>query len=208
MGKFVDLTGRRFGRLEVISRGEDYVSPSGYVAVNWVCRCDCGNTVVVRGCNLKSGASTSCGCERIIHPNRLTHGQKNTRLYKIWKSMKERCCNKNNASWPEYGGRGIEVCEQWLHDFKSFYDWSMKNGYREDLSIDRIDNDKGYGPENCRWSDSVGQQNNKRNNHILEFHGERKTMAEWSRITGVSYHKLKDRINKCGWDVERALTTP
>lgn len=208
MGKFIDLTGSRFGRLVVIRRGEDYVSPKGYVAVNWVCQCDCGNQTVVRGCNLKSGASTSCGCERVDHPNRRTHGQKNTRLYQTWKGMKDRCYRENNASWPEYGGRGITVCDEWRDSFEAFYDWSMKNGYNDSLTIDRVDNDAGYGPDNCRWVDTVSQQNNKRNNHIIEFNGERHTMAEWSRISGVEYHKLKDRINKCGWDVERALTTP
>lgn len=206
MGKYIDLTGRQFGKLKVIARGEDYVSPKGYVAVNWVCQCQCGNTTVVRGCNLKSGATTSCGCERILHPNRITHGGTKTRLYKIWKSMRIRCNDQNDSSYVHYGGRGISICEEW-NDFEAFREWAYSHGYTDNLSIDRIDNNGNYCPENCRWADWITQANNKRHNHFLEYNGEKHTLAEWSRITGIGYHKLKDRINKCGWSVEKSLTT-
>lgn len=206
MGKFKDLSGQKFGKLEVISRADDYVSPKGYVAVNWLCNCECGNTTIVRGCNLKSGASTSCGCERIENPNRRTHGGKHTRLYKIWKSMRTRCNNPNDANYVYYGGRGISICEDWSN-FVNFRKWANENGYTDSLTIDRIDYDGNYCPDNCRWTDATTQANNSRHNHMLEYNGETHTLAEWARITGISYHKLKDRINKCGWDVERALTT-
>ena len=206
MGKFVDLTGKRFGKLIVIKRADDYVSPSGYVAVNWLCQCDCGEQTVVRGCNLKSGSSTSCGCERIVHPNRLRHGDTRTRLHSIWKGMRRRCYDQNDINYKDYGARGITVCSAW-HEYESFKDWALSNGYHDSLTIDRIDNNGNYSPDNCRWTDKITQANNTRGNHMLEYNGETHTMAEWSRISGVPYHRLKDRINKLGWDIERALTT-
>lgn len=113
MGKFVDLTNREFGRLKVISRAEDYISPKGYSAVNWLCLCRCGKTTVVRGCNLKSGATTSCGCKRVDNPNHKRHGGTNTRLYKIWCSMRTRCNNVNDSNYADYGARGISICDDW-----------------------------------------------------------------------------------------------
>ena len=208
MGQFVDLTGKRFGRLLVVGRGEDYVSPKGYCAVNWICKCDCGNETLVRGCNLKSGASESCGCIRVDNPNRTTHGLSHTRIHSIWQGMKDRCYNTNSYSFNLYGSRNITICDEWLNNFESFYKWSMENGYDDSLSIDRIDNSLGYSPENCRWADSITQANNKRDNHILEFDGRALTMKQWSEETGIKYQKLKDRINRCGWSVARALTTP
>lgn len=207
MGAFKDLTGQRFGKLTVVRRDKDYVSPKGYVAVNWLCKCDCGEYAIVRGCNLKSGASQSCGCERTIHPNRLRHGDAHTRLHNIWQGMRTRCNNQNDASYRWYGGRGICVCEEW-NSYEPFRDWAYENGYDDSLSIDRIDVNGNYEPNNCRWADTVTQANNTRSNHVLDFNNQSHTMAEWSRITGLPYSKIKSRINKCGWDVERALTTP
>lgn len=206
MGVFKDLTGRRFGKLTVIKRESDYVSPKGYVAVNWLCKCDCGNLTIIRGCNFKSGASQSCGCEKTVHPNRLCHGYKGTRIYEIWKGMRSRCNNPNNKSYQWYGGRGIMVCNDW-NEFLKFKEWALNNGYDESLTIDRIDCNGDYEPSNCRWSDKIIQANNTRNNHLIEYNGETHTMAEWSQLTGIPYHRLKDRINKLGWDVKRALTT-
>lgn len=205
MGKFIDLTGREFGKLKVINRTDDYVSPKGYSAVNWLCICQCGKSTIVRGCNLKSGATTSCGCERVDNPSRRRHGGKHTRLYKIWKSMRTRCNNPNDANYVNYGARGVSICDDW-NNYENFRD-SNANGYRDDLTIDRVDYNGNYCPENCRWADAMTQANNSRHNHIIEYNGETHTIAEWSRITGISYHKLKDRINKCGWDAHRALTT-
>lgn len=206
MGKLIDLTGKKFGRLRVVNRADDYISPKGYVAVNWLCKCDCGNTPIVRGCNLKSGLTKSCGCEKVDHPTQLKHGGKGTRLYKIWKSMRTRCNNPNDKNYRYYGGRGISICREW-NDFKAFKDWAMTNGYGDNLTIDRINNNGNYCPENCRWADSTTQANNTRRNHFIEYNGERHTLSEWSRITGISYQKIKDRINKCGWDIKKALTT-
>ena len=198
----------RFGELVVIRRVEDYVSPKGYRGINWECICNCGKTVVVRACNLRSGTSESCGCKRVKYPNKLIHGGKDTKLYNVWTSIKQRCLNSNSKPFPDYGGRGIKICDEWMSDFIAFFDWAIDNGYIDGLSIDRIDNDGYYCPDNCRWVSSTVQQNNKRNNHILTYNGESLTMSQWSQRTGIKYSKLKDRINKCGWSIEKSLTTP
>ena len=169
MGKLIDLTGQRFGRLTVIERaGKDYIGQA-----MWRCRCDCGNVTVVAGGNLRTGNTKSCGCyghELTIGGYRSrTHGGtcdggKRTRLYRIWRAMKTRCYNLNAQNYKDYGGRGITICPEWLHDFVAFRDWALSHGYRDDLSIDRIDNDKGYSPDNCRWATAKEQRANQRSN--------------------------------------------
>lgn len=121
---------------------------------------------------------------------------KNKRLYGIWKGIKSRCKNKARNSYKHYGGRGIKVCEEWDKSYAAFERWSLANGYRDDLSIDRIDNDGHYCPENCRWATPAEQSNNTRRNHILEAFGEAHTLAEWSKINNVSYHTIKTRMRK------------
>lgn len=206
MGAFIDITGQRYGRLVVTNRAKDYVSPKGYVAVNWECRCDCGNTTIVRGCNLKRGATISCGCVVEEHPNHTTHGQSKTRLYNIWRGIISRCTNPSCCEG--YADRGISVCKEWLESYETFRKWSIENGYNDSLSIDRIDVNGNYEPHNCRWADVETQQNNKRNNHYLVFNGETKTISQWAKEVGIPAQRIKDRINKCGWSVEKALTTP
>lgn len=130
----------------------------------WLCRCECGKEIVVEAYNLKTGHTQSCGClqrEATSVANK-THGKRNTRLYRIWICMKNRCYRKNHDAYKHYGGRGIKVCDEWLHSFKAFNDWAMANGYRDDLSIDRIDTNKGYSPDNCRWATMAEQNKNKR----------------------------------------------
>lgn len=160
----MDLVGQKFGRLSVIDRTEN--SKSG--GTRFICKCDCGNEVVVVGGNLRSGNTTSCGCfhkERVAAMNRevkVTHGKTHTRLYTIWTDMKQRCKNVNDRCYDIYGGRGITVCDEWANDFENFYEWAMSNGYQDSLSIDREDNDKGYCPSNCRWATAKDQANNRR----------------------------------------------
>lgn len=170
----MDLTGQRYGRLVVIGESDPILYPSGHKCRMWKCKCDCGNEAVVRHGNLRNGTTQSCGClhKEIFGKVKRTHGlsEENKRLYKIWKEMRSRCNNPNNKSYERYGGRGIIVCQEWNDSFVPFYQWSMKNGYKEDisdsgrnrLSIDRIDNDGNYEPGNCRWTTNDVQANNKR----------------------------------------------
>ena len=136
------------------------------------------------------------------------HGLKHTRQYRIWLQMKNRCFNKNTSRYKDYGGRGITVCDEWRNDFKAFYDWSMSNGYSDDLTIDRINNDGDYEPNNCRWVTMKVQNRNSRNCHTLTYNGETHTVTEWAEKLGVSRHLISNRINAYGWSVEDALTKP
>ena len=122
--------------------------------------------------------------------------------------MKRRCNDETNSHYHIYGGKGIKVCEEWEENFEAFYNWAMSNGYVKGLTIDRIDNDKNYCPENCRWATYLEQGNNTSRNHRLTFNNETHTMAEWARIIGINYSVLRSRINDSGWSVEKALTTP
>lgn len=201
MGKFIDLTGQRFGRLVVNSRAENKVDNSGRKRTMWNCMCDCGKSIIVESSHLKSGHSKSCGCIT------KKHGMFGTRLYKIWDGMKYRCFNEKHNQYKNYGGRGITVCDEWM-DFIPFYEWAMSHGYRDDLTLDRIDVNGNYCPENCRWENDIVQHNNTRVNRHLEHNGETHTMAEWARIKGMKYVTLNTRINKYQWSIEKALTTP
>ena len=135
-----------------------------------------------------------------------THGETKTRLHKIWESMLERCEYKKHKHFSNYGGRGIAVCDEW-HDYTKFRDWAVKNGYSTELTLDRINFDAGYSPNNCRWATIKQQQNNKRNNRFITWNGQTKTMAEWSEIMGMNHTTLKKRLNS-HWPVEKALTKP
>lgn len=134
------------------------------------------------------------------------HGKRRTRLYTVYSNIKTRCYNTKNSRYKYYGARGISMCDEWRNDFQAFFDWAIENGYREDLTIDRIDTNGNYEPANCRWVTWQEQQNNRRNNHLIEFNGQVHTMAEWARLSGIPYLTLAQRINVYGWSVERALT--
>ena len=128
----------------------------------------------------------------------------NTRLHRIWAAMKARCCNENIPAYKYYGGRGITICDEWKDSFEKFYAWAVKSGYRDNLSIDRIDNNKGYSPENCRWATNKEQSNNQRSTRLLTYDGETHSLAEWADITGINYRTLIYRVNN-NWDTGEAL---
>lgn len=206
--QFIDLTGQRFSRLDVICR-----VPSNGRRTMWKCKCDCGKEIITRGENLKSGNTKSCGCLKADNHIKTANGLGKTRLASIFNSMKQRCYNPNSAEYRLYGGRGIRVCEEWLHDSNNFYSWALSHGYIENTtqsqcSIDRINVNGDYCPDNCRWVDSYTQANNTRRNIYYEFGGERHTLTEWSRIVGIKHGTLYNRINKLGWSLAEALNLP
>lgn len=163
--KLNDLTGKRFGRLTVISRADDIVYSNGKRYTAWNCLCDCGNTTKVRTTNLNNQHVSSCGCYRaeVRIKAHTKHGQAHHRLHNIWTDMKQRCTNPKTRCFANYGGRGIAVCDTWANDFGTFFSWAMGNGYSDELSIDRINVNGNYEPTNCRWATMKEQQNNKRN---------------------------------------------
>ena len=171
MGNLIDLTGQRFGRLVVIGRGADYLTSGGHKFARWRCKCDCGNIVLVKSVHLRNGITKSCGCisAELLEKRNRVHGMRYTKLYEVWKGMKSRCENPKHIGFKDYGGRGISVCEEWRDDFLQFYEWAVGHGYADGLTIDRIDNEKGYSPENCRWVTRAFQNAHKRNNHLIEF---------------------------------------
>ena len=201
----IDLTGQKFGRLTVTGYSHTTNRKSF-----WRCVCECGNTTIVYGESLKKGHTQSCGClQREITRRRvLKHGQRHSRLYRIWCDMKTRCYSPNRKIFKYYGGRGIIVCDEWKNDFQTFYDWATANGYHDDLTIDRIDVNGNYCPENCRWITMKEQCNNRTSNHLLTYNGRTMTIAEWSEETNISSRTIEQRLNRHGWSVDRALTTP
>ncbi len=204
MGKLIDLTGQRFGRLTAV----EYAGQGKTNGYLWKCKCDCGNETIVYGYALKSGNTKSCGClwKEVTRAKSTTHGMKHTKLYNVWCGIKKRCYYEKNANYKDYGARGICVCDEW-QKFEPFMEWALANGYKEELTIDRIDTNGNYCPENCRWVDRYTQANNKTNNKYLTFNGETHTFAEWSRITSIPYETLRWRTIR-GWSSQRALTEP
>lgn len=205
MGKLKDLTSMKFNRLTVIERAGSTKNKKAL----WKCRCDCGNELLVIGSHLINGNTHSCGCYKIdktSERNRL-HGQSKTRLYHTWKNIRQRCNNPNKPDFAYYGGRGITMDEAW-EDYSSFERWAMENGYSDNLTIDRIDVNGNYCPENCRWADMKTQARNMRRNRMIEYNGETHCLSEWGDVLGISSKVLEHRINRYGWTVERAFTTP
>lgn len=203
MGKLIDLTGKKFGRLTVIERTENNHRGN----VMWKCICECGNEKIVSRNCLNQGITKSCGCllKEARHSNTRKHGKTKTRLYRIWAKMKERCNNPKTKSFVYYGGRGITICEEWLNDFQAFYDWSMANGYSDNLSIDRIDVNGNYEPGNCRWADTKTQANNKTTNRYITLNNKTQTLQQWSKETGINHSTIQVRIDEMGWTKEQAI---
>lgn len=210
----VDFTGKTFGDWTVLYELERYRTPSGRPVRMWRCKCKCGNECNVQGQHLSSGESTmctECGYKVSGFKNK-KHGESDTKLYAIWSSIKKRCYNPNEKCYSNYGGRGITMCDEWKNDYMSFRKWAYDNGYDEsksknECSIDRINVNGDYCPENCRWVDIITQANNKRNNFCITYNGETRTVHEWSRILDMPVYLITDRIQREGWTPERTFTT-
>lgn len=198
------MTGMKFGRWNVLSK---HGKKNG--EITWLCECECGNTGIIKGGDLRSGKSQSCGCLRreLGSPN-YVHGMTGTKIYKMWKNMKARCYNPSTGKdFINYGERGITVCDEWRDSFQNFCDWAMKNGYRDGLTIERIDVNKGYEPSNCTFIPMSEQPVNRRNT-LLTINGVTKPKKEWAKEAGINLRTLSSRINKLGWTPERAVSIP
>ena len=202
MGQFIDLTGQKFGRLTVLER----VNIKAHKYASWLCKCSCGKVKVVRSCHLRSGVIVSCGCyqKEIARAVNSTHKASRTRLYTEWNHMKIRCYCKSYHAYNLYGGRGISVCEEWKNSFLAFKEWALNNGYSDDLTLDRIDNNKGYEPSNCRWATRYTQSNNRSIVHIVEYHGEKGVFEGMCRKLNVSQGTIRSRMKK-GITFEEAI---
>lgn len=206
--RLIDLTGLTFGRLYVIERSGQTKSGNA----KWRCACSCGNICIVIGTSLRTGETVSCGCygrEQAIKANS-THRSSKTRLYVVYKDMLSRCYRTKDPAYNSYGGRGITVCDEWRKDFLVFKDWAYRNGYddkadRMECTLDRIDNNKEYSPENCRWTSMKAQSNNRRSNHNIEIDGVIKTLQEWADIYKIDSRIVLSRIRR-GWTPKDALS--
>jgi len=213
MANIKELTGKRFGKLIVLSFYKRIKNQT-----MWICKCDCGTIKIINGSNLTRNITSSCGCygkeQRI--KSLTIHGLTNHKLYSVYSSIKQRCYDKNSHKYKNYGGRGITICDEWRNDFKKFYDWAINNGYKEEklpnginnLTIGRIDNDSNYCPENCRWETNKQQMNNMTTSHFITYKGKTKTMKQWCENLNLKYLTIAQRINCGNWSIERAFETP
>lgn len=191
------MIGKRFGRLVVIEESKERQNNG---SIRYLCKCDCGNMKNINGVALRLGKTVSCGCynREIITKDEC---KADMPLYGIHHSMKQRCYNTNDKAYKNYGNRGIKVCDEWKDDFEAFKKWSLENGYKKGLWLDRIDNDKNYSPDNCRWATPKEQQRNKRTSRFVEINGVKKTVSEWAEEFGIGYATISRRL-ELGWKPE------
>lgn len=203
--KINDLTGKKFGRLSVVEQ----CGREKHKSILWRCQCECGKETIASNRSLIGGTVQSCGCllKERQHEAVTKHGLYNTKLYKKWQSMKTRCGNPNASNYKDYGGRGIRVCDEWANNFEAFYEWAMSNGYKDGLTLDRIDVEGNYTPSNCRWATIEEQNNNQRKSRIITYNGKSQTIGEWAKETGLNYQTIWNRIDILLWSAEKALTT-
>lgn len=202
MSKIIDLTGQRFGRLTVIGFAEIRNQKS-----YWKCKCDCENIKIINSYSLKSGKTKSCGCLRKETTKKrgkrnIKHNKTNTRLYRIWTGMKSRCYYNKNIEYKNYGGRGITICDEWLDNFMNFYNWAINNGYDDKLTIDRMNNNGDYEPQNCRWVNMKKQENNRHNNRIIKYKRKTYTLSELSDLLKIPSATLKWRLDN-NWNEDQ-----
>lgn len=201
MSKFIDLKGQRFGRLIVI---EFICRKKSHSIFN--CKCDCGKFKEVSSNSLRTGRVRSCGCFSIESTleRSITHGLSKHPLYTIWTSMRNRCYYPKHNRRENYQKKGIIVCDEWKNDFKTFYDWSIANGWRLGLSIDRRENSGNYCPSNCKYSTNKEQQRNRTTNVLVTYKGITKILIEWTEHFNLNYERVRKRLKK-GWPPEESF---
>lgn len=209
MGKpLIDLTGRTFGRLRVIGLSKERTRGGA----KWTCECSCGTVDDYLSANLRGGSTRSCGClrrEMVIEMN-TTHGHTTggrSPEYTVYRGMLTRCYNPRDEYYDDYGGRGIGVCERWRNSFEAFLE-DMGPRPTQQHKIERLENDRGYGPENCVWATDVQQARNRRSNFVVEFSGKSQCLMSWCEELNLSYYTVRDRLRVLHWSVERAFATP
>ena len=193
---------KKYGKLTILGIEYQKKYSNGTIIDFVKCKCECGNIKIINFNNIKRGLVKSCGCI-----TKTVNGMSKTRIYQIYRHLINRCYREKDISYKNYGNKGIIVCDEWKNDFMSFYNWSMANGYANDLTIDRIDVNGNYEPSNCRWVNMAVQQNNRSNNRILEYKGQKKTITEWAKYCGLSYRNLYYRLNN-GYTIEEAIEKP
>ena len=203
--KTIDLVGKKFGRLLV----KEQAGRNIHKQPMWRCICDCGELKIVAGFRLRYGKTSSCGCYRreLTKHKALVHGDHGTPEHRVWEAIKRRCLNKNSTQFKHYGGRGITVCSRWMKSYENFLaDMGRKPSPKH--SIDRINNNELYSPENCRWVTHTEQMNNTRSNRLLTFRGKTQNLTQWAKEIGIGGSTLHHRIVRAKWPIEMALTTP
>lgn len=202
MSKLIDITGYKYNMLTVLRRVDNDKNGQS----RWECKCDCGNITVAKGANLKNGAVKSCGCLLHKAPKNKKHGESNTPLYQMWISMIYRCHNEKNQAYKFYGARGIRVCEEW-HDYEAFKRWVEETKPEGKYTIERIDANGDYCPDNCTWITMSEQANNRRSNILIRYNGEEHNLMKWCEILNRDYKNVHNRMYKLGWSFEKAIST-
>lgn len=204
MGVVADLTGVRFGRLIVLNKEPSKRFPGGSMGSRWKCQCDCGNVVIIDGSSLRNGSNLSCGCfNREVHTK---HNKCYTKEYAVYYHLKQRCCDKKNPHYKDYGGRGITVCDRWIESFENFYE-DMGECPKE-YTLERIDNDKGYSPDNCKWANRTEQSRNRRSNKKMYFQGQFMIFTDIAKILKVDKTTIRNWALKNDMNMEKILNGP
>lgn len=197
------MIGEKYNRLTIT----EYLGKDNHGKHIVKCKCDCGNENHITRYNaLKRQNTKSCGCIRKEKPSNLSHGLRDTKLYNVWANMKQRCLNEKNPSYKYYGGRGITICDEWANDFHCFYSWAMCNGWNDELEVDRIDNNMGYSPENCRIVSHKQNCRNQNRTILVPYNGEQKPLIELCDQLSLSYGRISQRIYKLKMPLDKALS--
>ncbi len=205
MSKSIDSIGKVYGQLTILSI--DGINKKGHCR-NVTAKCECGTIKQFNLRSIKAGHTKSCGCfkKQFVTKKNTTHGLRFHPLYPIWLGMKKRCYNTHTKDYKGYGAKGIFICDEWLHNFKSFHDWAILNGWKKELSIDRYPNKIGpYAPDNCRFATVKEQNRNTRRNRLITYNQQTKCLSEWSEILNIPLHTLKRRLNRNKWSVEKSF---